>query len=136
MEEGPLSVIAQNLTKHYIMHQRRQRQRRISRRQDAPEQRGAIPMSPTGIQRQSGVRRLALAAGAVLAMVTALDAASAQSTRQQREVRDNNRQIQQQLDTQQRDQQLQFQMNQLRDQQMRQQQFQPLPPPTIGPPRR
>lgn len=93
-------------------------------------------MSPTGIQRQSGVRRLALAAGAVLAMVTALDAASAQSTRQQREVRDNNRQIQQQLDTQQRDQQLQFQMNQLRDQQMRQQQFQPLPPPTIGPPRR
>ncbi|MGV6873684.1 hypothetical protein ACUSIJ_13450 [Pseudochelatococcus sp. B33] len=83
-----------------------------------------------------GVRLAALAALGAFAVAAAIDPALAQTNRQQREFREGNRQIQQQLDNQQRDQQLQFQMNQLRDQQLRQQQFQPPPAPSIGPPRR
>lgn len=98
-------------------------------------------MSTTGIHSRSRssrrnapqYRRAAIAAAALLLAGTAAPAL-AQVNRQQQEIRDNSRQMQQRLDQQQRDQQQQFQFNQLRDQQLRQQQFQPLPPPVIGTP--
>lgn len=81
--------------------------------------------------RQAGKRYLVPAIAFCMAFAMG-GVALAQTNRQQFELRDSSRQIQQQLDNQQRSQQQQFQYNQLRDQQLRQQQFPPMPAPSIG----